>query len=51
MRVSNASLANRLRANRMDRLAWAVNGLVPYPWTLMLKPLRKLPQFLGLGKG
>jgi len=49
--VSNATLANRLRANRMDRLAWAVNGLVPYPWTLMLKPLRKLPQFLGLGKG
>ena len=49
--VSNASLANRLRANRMDRLAWAVNGLAPYPWTLMLKPLRKLPQFLGLGKG
>jgi glycosyltransferase involved in cell wall biosynthesis len=43
--VSNATLANRLRANRMDRLAWSVNGLTPYPWTLLLKPLRKLPQY------
>jgi glycosyltransferase len=44
--VSNSTLTNRLRANRMDRLAWSVNGLTPYPWTLLLKPLRKLPQFL-----
>jgi glycosyltransferase len=43
--VSNASLQNRLRANRMDRQAWAVNGLRPYPWTILLKPLRKLPQW------
>lgn len=44
--VSNASLANRLKANLMDRLAWEVNGLKPYPWTLICKPLRKLPQYL-----
>jgi glycosyltransferase len=44
--VSNAALTNRLRANRMDRKAWSVNGLRPYPWTLTLKPLRKLSQWL-----
>jgi glycosyltransferase len=44
--VSNASLGNRLRANRNDRKAWAVNGLKPYPWTLLLKPLRKLRQWI-----
>jgi glycosyltransferase len=44
--VSNASLINRLRANKMDRLAWKVNGLTPYSWTLSLKPLRKIGQYL-----
>ena len=44
--ASNASLINRLRANRMDRLAWKVNGLRPYPWTLWMKPLRKVGQYL-----
>lgn len=43
--ASNASLRNRLRANRMDRLAWKVNGLRPDPWTLWLKPIRKLGQW------
>lgn len=43
--VSNASMKNRLKANRMDRYAWEVNGLKPFPWTLWLKPLRKLPQY------
>ena len=43
--VSNATVANRVRANRMDRKAWDVNGLKPYPWTLWCKPLRKLPQY------
>lgn len=43
--VSNASFKNRLRANRMDRKAWEVNGLKPHPWTLYLKPLRKLGQY------
>lgn len=43
--ASNASLHNRLQANRMDRRAWEINGLTPYPWTLFCKPLRKLGQF------
>ena len=43
--TSNASFKNRIRANRMDRLAWEVNGLRPYPWTLWMKPLRKVGQF------
>jgi glycosyltransferase len=45
--ASNATLARRLQANRMDRKAWAVNGLKPYPWTLLLKPLRKLGQWVA----
>jgi glycosyltransferase involved in cell wall biosynthesis len=44
--ISNASWQNRLKANRMDRKAWAVNGLKPYPWTLWLKPLRKIGQWV-----
>jgi len=44
--VSNASLKNRLAANRMDRRAWRVNGLRPHPWTLWMKPLRKLGQWV-----
>lgn len=45
--VSNASLGNRLAANKMDRKAWKVNGLKPYFFTLWLKPLRKIGQFLA----
>lgn len=44
--VSNASLKNRLTANNMDRKAWKVNGLTPYPWTLCMKPLRKVGQWI-----
>jgi glycosyltransferase involved in cell wall biosynthesis len=44
--MSNASAANRLRANREDRAAWRMNGLKPLPWTLAMKPLRKVGQFL-----
>ncbi len=47
--VSNAQLGSRLRANRMDRKAWVVNGLRPYPWTLALKPLRKIGQWFVNG--
>ncbi len=45
--VSNASISNRLAANKMDRKAWKVNGLSPYFFTLWLKPLRKIGQFLA----
>ncbi len=44
--VSNSSLVNRLRANCMDRKAWEVNGLKPRPWTLVMKPLRKVGQWV-----
>lgn len=43
---SNASLINRIRANREDRQAWSVNGLKPYFYTTWLKPVRKLAQFI-----
>jgi len=48
--VSNASVKNRLTANKMDRKAWKVNGLKPYPWTLSMKPLRKVGQWIWKGK-
>jgi glycosyltransferase len=44
--MSNASLKNRMRANNEDRMAWKVNGLKPYFFTLYLKPLRKIFQFI-----
>lgn len=43
--VSNAKITNRLKANIMDRKAWEVNNLKPYPWTLYFKPLRKALQW------
>lgn len=43
---SNASLKNRIEANKMDRKAWKINELKPYAWTIPMKPLRKLGQFL-----
>ncbi|GAB3544850.1 glycosyltransferase family 2 protein [Spirosoma fluminis] len=45
--ISNSSLTNRLRANQEDRLAWELNGLKPYFFTLWLKPLRKLVQYVS----
>ena len=44
--VSNASLRNRLRANREDARAWKLNNKRPHFFTVYLKPLRKLPQYL-----
>lgn len=44
--MSNATLTSRIRANREDRRAWAVNGLRPGVLTFICKPLSKLPQFL-----
>ena len=43
--ISNVSVSNRLTAHRMDRKAWEMNGLKPYPWTLWMKPLRKVGQW------
>lgn len=44
--VSDFSLKNRIAANRMDRAAWTANDLKPYPWTLPMKPLSKIGQWL-----
>ena len=44
--VSNGSLRKRIRANREDRMAWKMNELNPYFFTLYLKPLRKVFQFI-----
>lgn len=43
---SNQSVSNRVHANLEDRRAWEVNGLRPKWFTLTLKPLRKVTQFL-----
>jgi glycosyltransferase len=42
---SNASLKNRVKANREDRMAWKINGLSPGFLTLTRKPLRKIFQW------
>ena len=43
---SNVSLKNRIRANKEDRWAWKMNGLTPAWYTLTVKPLSKLSQFI-----
>lgn len=48
--MSNSSLKKRLRANRRDYLALKRNG-VPFPlFASLIKPVRKLPQFMGFNK-
>ncbi len=44
--VSNRSLQHRIDANKDDRRAWDVNGVKPKFYTLYLKPLSKLIQFI-----
>jgi glycosyltransferase len=43
---SNVSLRNRIRANKEDRAAWRINDLKPAWYTLTLKPVSKLFQYL-----
>lgn len=43
---SNASVKNRYKANQEDRMAWKMNEIKPFPFTLTLKPIRKIPQFI-----
>lgn len=43
--ISNVSIRNRIKANLMDRRAWKINGMKPKPWTVPLKPLRKITQW------
>lgn len=42
---SNASIKNRLKANKEDRIAWQMNNLKPGLLTFILKPLSKVGQF------
>jgi glycosyltransferase len=44
--ISNASFAHRILANKEDRKAWKLNDLRPGIFTLYLKPIRKITQFL-----
>jgi glycosyltransferase len=46
---STASVSNRVKANMEDRKAWRMNGLEPHIFTLILKPLRKIKQFISHG--
>jgi glycosyltransferase len=43
--MSNASLKNRFKANKEDAMAWKLNDLKPFFFTMWLKPLRKVFQF------
>lgn len=43
---STASIKNRIIANIEDRKAWKVNQLKPDFFTLILKPLSKIKQFI-----
>lgn len=46
--VSNGSWGWRLKANLEDRMAWKINNLKPYFFTLYLKPARKIFQFIPI---
>ncbi len=43
---SNITISNRRKANLEDKRAWEMNGLKPYFFTIALKPIRKIKQFL-----
>jgi glycosyltransferase involved in cell wall biosynthesis len=44
--ASNTTIKNRLLANKGDRMAWTINQIKPYWFTLYAKPLRKILQFI-----
>lgn len=44
--LSNSSLRHRINANKEDRRAWEINNLTPKFYTLWLKPLSKITQFI-----
>ena len=43
---SNSSLKNRIAAHMEDRAAWKINQIRPKWFTLMMKPMRKIKQFI-----
>ncbi len=44
--ASNASLKKRIHANREDSKAWKLNDIKPYFFTIALKPVRKIFQYI-----
>ena len=44
--TSNRSLKNRIRAHMEDYRAWSFNGIKPKWYTIVLKPVRKVLQYL-----
>lgn len=44
--ASNQSWKARITANSQDRLAWKINGLHPRFYTTILKPIRKIVQYI-----
>jgi glycosyltransferase len=48
--ISNGSWSSRIKANFEDRMAWKLNNLKPYFFTLYLKPFRKLLQFVHMNQ-
>ena len=44
--VSNRTLKNRWLANRNDKKSWELNCIKPYWFTFLLKPIRKVFQFV-----
>ena len=44
--VSNSNIKNRIEANKNDQKAWKINELKPWFFTLWLKPIRKITQFI-----
>jgi len=46
--VSNQSFYNHLKAHINDWRTWINNDISSFPWWVVLKPIRKVPQYLGL---
>jgi glycosyltransferase involved in cell wall biosynthesis len=44
--MSNKSIKNRVKANNEDAKAWKINEEKPYFFTIWLKPIRKIWQFI-----
>lgn len=44
--ASNASIKQRMIANKEDKLAWKINNLIPSVFLFLCKPIRKIPQFI-----
>lgn len=48
--ASNKAVSNQVKANQNDRLAWQLNQIKPFWFTLWLKPIRKILQFINRPK-